>query len=150
MLLKWYLFKVSQESLTERLYRKYMEKAKTKIKDSDLPDDPDGIVFSYFEDKFVSKCFRFEESLSWEPIADNSYVLMLIASIVSILLMVLFTKLGLTKISSAFFSFPLSFVLIGLWLYMDYVVDLKAIAECEVVLDILSIRRGRESCYHFM
>lgn len=162
-MLKWYLFKTSvlkrrektteevpQERLTERLYKKYKAKAETQIKDSNLPDDPDGTMFLCFEKKFMDKCFRFGP-LSWGTIIDKFCTVMFLNFIVFVQLMVLFIKFGgITELISAFISFPLSFSLIGLWLYMDYVVDLKAIAECEVVLDILSMRRGRESCYHFM
>lgn len=162
-MLKWYLFKTSilkrrekateeapQERLTERLYKKYKAKAETQIKDSNLPDDPDGTMFLYFEKKFMDKCFRFEP-LSWGTIIDKFCTVMFLNFIVFMQLMVLFIKFGgITELISAFISFPLSFLLIGLWLYLDYLSDIKAIAECEIVLGILSMRHERESCYHFM
>ena len=164
MLLKWYLFKTSilkrqekaseealekQERLTEKLYKKYREKAAENIKGSNLPDDSDGAMFSYFEEKFMNRCFRFGP-LSWGTIIDKFCLLMLIAFAVFMQLMVLFIKLGVAEMPSAFLSFPLAFILVGLWFYLDYVVDLKTIAECEVILDILSMRRGEENCYHFL
>lgn len=162
MLLKWYKFKTSvlkrreeateevpQERLTERLYKRYREKAEIKIKDSDLPNDPDGSMYMYFEQKFMDRCFRFGP-LSWGTIIDKFCTLMLANFVVFAQSTVIFVKLGVAELLSAFISFPLSFVLIGLGLYMDYVFDLKTIAECEVVLDILSVRRDRQNCYHFM